>query len=165
MALCRPEPSSIYIEGKVYAPAGSNYYYIDFILLTSWSTSKLATTVNAAQEVSIPAAKMTCRPGVTLYIQHGWSWVFQNALICRKRGGNCLRMPFPPPWSWLVDDRNYLGSAERIRFIDQIGTPSQNICLGQPVYQMKGETFRFQNLVQSLKSLKRNCTSNLLKKH
>ena len=73
----------------------------------------METPVDAAQEVSIPAAKMTYQPGAALPNRCGWSWAFQNALICLKLKKLCHKRSLLPPWPSLADGKKYLGSAEK----------------------------------------------------
>ena len=74
---------------------------------------------------------------------------------------NCLKIPLPIPWSWVVDGKKCLGVAHKIRYRDQVGTPSQNICLEQSVYQIKCDILSFKNMVQLLKSFNQKWSYDL----
>ena len=148
MALHRPNTSSICIKGKACVPVESNYFYNDFVLSTSGTTLRLATLVKAAPEVAILTTKTICRPSAALRIQRSRFWASKNALVYWKRRNNCLTMLLPLPWSGWADGKKYLGTAKHIRSIDHIGTPSQNIRLGQLVYQSKADITTFWKLVQ-----------------
>ena len=63
-------------------------------------------------------------------------------------------MPLPPSLSWLANDKDCLGAAEKIRPTDHVGTPSQRIRSGRPVYQIKSEPFSFHDLVKTSKLFK-----------
>jgi hypothetical protein len=73
------------IKRKALALVGSNYYYNDLVLLASVEALRSATPIKDAPEMTILAAKMTCRSGAALCIQNSRSSAFKNTLICRKR--------------------------------------------------------------------------------
>jgi hypothetical protein len=75
----------------------------------------LATPVYTSQEVSVPAAKMTCPSSAASCIQIGRSQAIKNFLICWKRG-KILKMLLPSPWSWLADGKKCLGTKEKMRY-------------------------------------------------
>ena len=74
-------------------------------MLISSAASRSAMPVEAAPEVTIPTTKMAGRTGAADRDRRGRSWAFENALICLKRKIIRLKMPLPPPWSRLADDK------------------------------------------------------------
>ena len=59
MPFLMPNTWSIYIEGNICVPVGSNSYYSEFVLATSGAALRSAKLVEAALEVGIATVKTT----------------------------------------------------------------------------------------------------------
>ena len=65
-----------------------------------------------------------------------------------------LKIPLPPPWSRLADNKEGLGRAYIIRPKDKVRNSQVKIRLEQPVHQMKAEISSFRTLVRLDSSLR-----------
>ena len=124
MVSCRPLPSGKCIKGKDCGPAGSNYYYNDYVLITSGAALRSATPVETASKMVILVNKMTCWSVAALCIQSSRSWEFK-ALSFAQSGNilpqNAASAAMVQAGGW----QKVLGTANKIRSTDQVGTPSK----------------------------------------
>ena len=113
----------------LYKCSELSYYQVLVLnlIFTSWAASRLATPVDAVQEVSILAAKMTCGPDAALKIQCRGSRAFKNTLIFQKK--ICI---LPLEWrfyrhgqSWKPKKGHSKKTSQRPRYLsDATGSPS-----------------------------------------